>query len=103
MTLKKTEKKRTAIYAGFKPAQMAVLQFNQSFFERKGKEKNFNDILDHFFNKNYIYTKTNTKASTSAKTSANAKTSVKGGGKTNQRTFSFFCTSVFIINTYSPG
>ena len=44
------------------------------------------------------------KASTSAKTSANAKTSVKGGGKTNQRTFSFFCTSsVFILNTYSPG
>ena len=67
--------------------------------ERKGKEKNFNDILEHFFNKNYIYTKT----STSAKTSANAKTSVKGGGKTNQRTFSFFCTSVFILNTYSPG
>ena len=53
-----------------------------------------------------IYTKTNAKAkaSTSAKTSANAKTSVKGGGKTNQRTFSFFCTSsVFILNTYSPG
>jgi hypothetical protein len=50
----------------------------------KGKEKNFNYILDHFFNKNYIYTKT----STSAKTSANAKTSIKGGGKTNLRTFS---------------
>ncbi len=32
------------------------------------------------------------KASTSAKTSANAKTSVKDGGKTNLRTFSFFCS-----------
>ena len=61
------------------------------FFERKGKEKNFNDILEHFFNKNYIYTK----ASTSAKTSANAKTSVKGGGKTNLRTFSFSVAPFF--------
>ena len=70
------------------------------FFERKGKEKNFNDILEHFFNKNYIYTKTNAKASTSAKTSANAKTSVKGGGKTNLRTFSFFCSSVFSLGHF---
>ena len=66
------------------------------FFERKGKEKNFNDILEHFFNKNYIYTK----ASTSAKTSANAKTSIKGGGKTNLRTFSFFCSSVFSLGHF---
>ena len=35
-----------------------------------------------------IYTKTNAKAGTSAKTSANAKTNIKGGGKTNLRTFS---------------
>ena len=41
-----------------------------------------------------------TKASTSAKTSANAKTSIKGGGKTNLRTFSFFCSSVFFIRTF---
>ncbi len=32
------------------------------------------------------------KASTSFKTRANAKTSVKGGGKTNLRTFSFICS-----------
>ena len=64
------------------------------FFERKGKEKNFNDILEHFFNKNYIYTKTNAKASTSAKTS------VKGDGKTNLRTFSFFCSSVFSLGHF---
>ena len=45
------------------------------------------------------------KASTSAKTSANAKTSVKGGGKTNLRTFSFICSliSVFFHRTFSPG
>jgi len=47
-----------------------------------------------------IYTKTNAKASTSAKTSANAKTSVKGGGKTNLRTFSFFCS---LISVFSLG
>jgi len=48
-----------------------------------------------------------TKASTSAKTSASAKTraSVKGGGKTNLRTFSFICSliSVFFHRTFSPG
>ncbi len=39
-------------------------------------------------NENISSTKTlEAKASTSAKTSANAKTSIKGGGKTNLRTF----------------
>ena len=52
-----------------------------------------------------IYTKTNAKAGTSAKTSANAKTSIKGGGKTNLRTFTFICCliSVFFHRTFSPG
>jgi hypothetical protein len=35
------------------------------------------------------------KASTSAKTSVNAKTSIKGGGKTNLRTFSFSVAPFF--------